>query len=415
MARLKWYWVLFGAFLAGTINQLCFFPYPYEHVVPAIIAKERLDALSPFPAQLTGAFEPNTKLLQAHRFFTGPSLLGPESVAVLRNGSLLLLDREGYVQWGHPQGKDNYQFNPRPKVCPPSTPDCRPAPYIGPGRPLGYHIVQETEAKVVVVVCDSLKGLVQAAFDSNTGDLQEFKVLSNRETKSGRPINYANDLDLSRDHQSVFFSSSTQHSVAFSGLGFYDTMRSFLLNFFNGDNTGRLLRYDFASGTTELLVDEMWYANGVAEAHDGKSILVVETNLMRVMQYWLEGPKKGTSTVLVDKLPGFPDGISKSSDGNYWLCLVAPLSPAIKVASMPGKVRQLLARLMLQSPLSGWLSKNVVKKWGCVVKLSPAGKVLETLMDTKGEKVRTPSAAVEHQGKLFLGNLGEDGIYVYNL
>jgi hypothetical protein len=27
---------------------------------------------------------------------------------------------------------------------------------------------------------------------------------------------------------------------------------------------------------------------------------------------------------------GFPDGISRSADGNYWLCLVAPLSPLLQ-------------------------------------------------------------------------------------
>ena len=31
--------------------------------------------------------------------------------------------------------------------------------------------------------------------------------------------------------------------------------------------------------------------------------------------------------VLVDKLPGMPDGISRSADGGFWLALVVPLNP----------------------------------------------------------------------------------------
>ena len=53
------------------------------------------------------------------------------------------------------------------------------------------------------------------------------------------------------------------------------------------------------------------YANGVEEAHDAQSVLVVETNGFRVLQHWVAGPRAGTTSVLIDKLPGFPDGISK--------------------------------------------------------------------------------------------------------
>ena len=152
------------------------------------------------------------------------------------------------------------------------------------------------------------------------------------------------------------------------------------------------------------------YANGVEEAHDAQSVLVVETNGFRVLQHWVAGPRAGTTSVLIDRLPGFPDGISKSSDGNYWLCLVAPLSPLLRVLGWPRPFRYLLARAMV-SPLA----KYVVKRWGCVVKVSPAGAVLEVLMDPTGARVATVSAAVEHDGHLFLGNLGGDYVSVYKL
>ena len=72
----------------------------------------------------------------------------------------------------------------------------------------------------------------------------------------------------------VFFSSSTASAVAQHQDGFYDTMRSFLLNMCCGDHTGRLLAYDPSTGQTGEIVSGLWYANGVAIAHDEKSVLV---------------------------------------------------------------------------------------------------------------------------------------------
>ena len=58
-----------------------------------------------------------------------------------------------------------------------------------------------------------------------------------------------------------------------------------------GNPTGRLLRYDPASGTTTVLATKLWYANGVALAADESFVAVAETNVFRVMRYWLKGPK----------------------------------------------------------------------------------------------------------------------------
>ena len=54
-------------------------------------------------------------------------------------------------------------------------------------------------------------------------------------------------------------------------------------------HTGRLLRYDPASGRTDLLADGLWFANGVALAHDESYVLVVETMRARLLRVWLRG------------------------------------------------------------------------------------------------------------------------------
>ena len=50
-----------------------------------------------------------------------------------------------------------------------------------------------------------------------------------------------------------------------------------------------------------------------------------------------------------------------------------------------------------------------------VVKISPSGEVLSSLMDRHGETVFTVSAVTEFGGKLWLGNLAGDFVSVVDL
>ena len=56
-------------------------------------------------------------------------------------------------------------------------------------------------------------------------------------------------------------------------------------------HTGRLLRYDPASGRTDVLADGLWFANGVALAPDESYVVVVETMRARLLRVWLRGPQ----------------------------------------------------------------------------------------------------------------------------
>lgn len=79
-----------------------------------------------------------------------------------------------------------------------------PPLYVGPGRPLGFHVV---DGGASLIACDSLKGLIR--INLNTG---EVRVLSNRVTDANSKdgardaraeINYANDLDIVADDNGV--------------------------------------------------------------------------------------------------------------------------------------------------------------------------------------------------------------------
>ncbi len=72
----------------------------------------------------------------------------------------------------------------------------------------------------------------------------------------------------------------------------------------------------------------------------------------------------GTTDVLIDHLPGCPDGISRSSDGGFWISLVAQVPPYARFLQPPG-TRAVIA----------WVTHFVklpIKFWGAVLKVSAA-------------------------------------------
>ena len=66
-----------------------------------------------------------------------------------------------------------------------------------------------------------------------------------------------------------------------------------LLAHLQGEPSGRLLAYDPPTGTTRVLLDKIWAANGVALAQDGASVVVSSTNTACLLRYWLAGDKVG--------------------------------------------------------------------------------------------------------------------------
>lgn len=369
-------------------------PPPFDGRTAAEIPSERLARLpgnslgSTFPADLSGAFAPNQKLKDAKRIFA-TKVDGSESVAVTPSGDLIMLDKFGFLhqakaKLGSIEG-DGFEL--------------LRSHYIGPGRPLGFHVV---EGGAALIVCDSLKGLLRVELKSGL-----VTVLANRITATGMPFHYANDLDVASDG-TVFFTSSTEGTVARHSDGYYDTLRSYLLSSISGDATGQLLSFDPDTREVRSLLQGIAYANGVALSADETFVVVVETHLCRVLRYWLAGPKQGQYDVFIDRLPGFPDGISRSMAGGFWLALVAPLSPLPKVLGPHRWLRQLLSHVVVP------LFPLVSRRWGCIVRLDGTGLAIESFMDLTGDNVSYVSAVTEaSDGTLFLGNLQGNFVSIF--
>ncbi|KAF6262586.1 hypothetical protein COO60DRAFT_598507 [Scenedesmus sp. NREL 46B-D3] len=158
-----------------------------------------------------------------------------------------------------------------------------------------------------------------------------------------------------------------------------------------------VLAYHPATRQTHVVASGFYYADGVALSEDGSFLLVVETDALRVVKVWLAGGKAGQREVLVAALPGLPAGLSKASDGNFWVSMTVPVPPYSRYL---GSV--LLRALIAWSPRT-W--RPPVKVWGAVLKVSPEGRILQLLLDPTGARVATASAATEHNGRLFLGSI----------
>src|SRR5215471_12152836 len=57
---------------------------------------------------------------------------------------------------------------------------------------------------------------------------------------------------------------------------------------------------------------------------DDAFVLVNETIAARILRLWLKGPKAGATEVFINSLPAYPDNLSYSGKGIFWVALPAP-------------------------------------------------------------------------------------------
>jgi len=117
------------------------------------------------------------------------------------------------------------------------------------------------------------------------------------------------------------------------------------------------------SKKTILLVDGIFFANGVAMSQDESFVLVAETASMRIIRCWLKGPKAGTTDAFADRIPGFPDGIVRASDGSFYVAVILPDNALLRtLLNTP-----LIARWALSWILQ--LYRPLPKKMGIIIQV----------------------------------------------
>jgi sugar lactone lactonase YvrE len=314
----------------------------------------------PPPPPLAGPLAPNETLREAALLAAG-AVRGPEDLA---------FDAEGRVYAATADGKVVRLAA-----------DGRPGDFaVTGGRPLGIRF----DGAGNLIACDLAKGLVSIDREGR------LKVLATE--AEGVPFAFIDNLDIASDG-AIYFSDA---SSKFGG-------QDYRLDLLEARPHGRLLRYDPATRETRVLLPRLYFANGVALSRNEDFVIVSETYRYRLTRYWLKGEKAGTSDVLVDNLPGFPDNVDGNRRGSFWVAMFTIRNPTADALHPRPWAKSMLAKL----PLALWPRPA---RYGLVLEVDEEGRILRSFHDPDGRRVHQITAAREHSGQLYLGNLEQDWI-----
>ena len=338
-----------GAFVVGVVAYLAAWPVPVDPEVWS----------PPTDEGLTGRFKPTGD-------FSGQQVLpvgkAPEDVAVGPDGRVWTGLADGRVMRWDADGKG-------------------PIEVVNTGgRPLGLRFAPDGR----LIVADTKLGLLAITQDGAV------EVLANQ--VDGRPLVFADDLDV-----------SSTGVVWFSDASAKFTQRDYKLDMLESRPNGRLMTYDLNTHQSKTVVDKLYFANGVALAADESFVLFNETTRYRVQRLWLTGPKAGTQDVLIDNLPGFPDGITRGDDGLFWIAIPSPRDAIVDGLAGSPALRKAVVRLPK-------FVQPAAKRHPIAIAVDASGQVRRVLEDSHGAAFAVDTNVVVDRGTLWMGSLEDSAI-----
>ncbi|MGB0521532.1 MAG: SMP-30/gluconolactonase/LRE family protein [Flammeovirgaceae bacterium] len=314
----------------------------------------------PTPPALEGKLAPNEQLKQAELLGLD-KVQGPEEVAVDRLGRVYGGTMTGEIIRILPDGKTEVFAHTQ-------------------GRPLGMKFDQQQR----LIVCDAYKGLL--AIDQ-AGTIT---VLTTE--ADGLPFKFTDALDI--DSSGIIYFTDASHRFE---------QKEYLYDLLESQAHGHFLSYNPSTQETKVLLDGLYFANGVALSQAEDFVLINETYRYRIQRYWLKGPKAGSAEIFIENLPGFPDNISSNQKGTIWLALFTVRNPMMDNMHPSAFAKKQLAKL----PKLFWPKP---KPYGFVLALDEQGNITRSLQDPTGEHLKEITSAQEYDGYLYLGSLHNDRI-----
>ncbi len=309
------------------------------------------------PSMTEGPYAANQRLKGVQKI-GAQDIAGPEA---------LLLDAQGFLISGLHDG--------RIIRTAPDTPSLEVLANTG-GRPLG--LARHPDGRLIIA--DGIKGLL--ALDAKG----QLTTLSN--SANGVPFGFTDDVTVDASGRYAYFSDAS------SRWGYGQDGEAVIEH--GGD--GRLLRYDFSNGHTEVLLDQLQFANGVALGPDENYVLVNETGAYRISRYWLKGERAGSHDLFIDNLPGLPDNLSFNGKDRFWVALYSPRNPLLdSVAGYP-LLRKVMVRALMVVP-------KPVERKAFVLGLDTHAKVIANLQDGSAGNYSPITTAREYGDWLYLGSL----------
>ncbi|HEY7875707.1 MAG TPA: SMP-30/gluconolactonase/LRE family protein [Actinomycetota bacterium] len=253
------------------------------------------------------------------------------------------------------------------------------------GRPLGF----EPLADGRFLVCDSHRGLLR--LDPSSGDLETLV-----ESVDGRRLMFCSNAAAQSDG-TIWFTESTSRFHIEHYVGSMLEHRA----------TGALFRRD-ADGTVEVVVRDLFFANGLSLTEDESALIFAETAGYRISRVDIRGPNAGKAVVIADNLPAFPDNISHVERGRFWAALPNPRNPLLdRLSNSPGVVRKLV-----------WATPDRLKPAGrkttWVMQFDDEGRVVRDLQEERPD-FHMVTGVTEFNGKLYLSSIEESALLEVDL
>ena len=253
------------------------------------------------------------------------------------------------------------------------------------GRPLGLELLRDGR----ILVCDAGRGLL--AVDPGSGSVE---VLTSH--VEGQPMKFCNNAAVHSDGRIFFTDTSTVYSV-----------HDWKSDLVEATRTGRLLvRHTDAS--VEVLLTGLEFANGVALSADESYVAVAETGARTVVRHWLTGRHAGSHDYLAEDLPGYPDNMSRGTDGLVWVAIASPRDPVVeRIKTGPMPLRR------GASKLPEWAQPKP-KRTARVMAFDDDGEVVhDRTFDATHFHMAT--GVREHQGRVWLGSLHEPAVAWFDI
>uniref|UniRef100_A0A182J858 Strictosidine synthase conserved region domain-containing protein n=1 Tax=Anopheles atroparvus TaxID=41427 RepID=A0A182J858_ANOAO len=265
------------------------------------------------PRELKGALEPTNHLDNAERLFEG-KIYGPEALLVngkdlfttIHGGEVIRINGEHIThiaKFGKP-----CELSFEEEIC---------------GRPLG--LAFDTKGSNLIVG-DAYYGIWLV--DLTTGNKEQ--LVSPDTVLEGKGVNRKaklfNSVAVARNGDIFWTESSSDF-----------TLQDGVFTVF-ANPSGRLFQYDRATGKNKVLLDRLYFANGVALSPDEEFVLVAETMASQIRRYFLKGPKAGTDDIFIDGLPGLVDNLIADAEGIWAPLIQATDSENPSITQMLSKV-----------------------------------------------------------------------------
>ena len=239
------------------------------------------------------------------------------------------------------------------------------------GRPLGFAFAPDG----ALVIADPLAGRHGGLWRWTPAGTLELLT----DAVDGTAIAYADAVIVGADGRYYFTDASQRFGARAHG----GTFEASVLDLLEQRCTGRVLVYDPATRATGTVMTDLCFANGIELSPDGQRLYVNETGRYRIWEMPL-GLRAGSALhppsgarILVDRLPGYPDNLTRGEEGRYWVGLVKPRSAFIDGTAEHPWLRAMAMRL----PRSLW---PVPPAYGHVVAFDETGRVLADLQDPDG-------------------------------